>query len=407
MTDDELYNLSDEELEAQFAAAKAEERYEEDEPSTDDDVHDEEYLEEDAGEQDPEDDEIEYETDEDEDEADEDMEQPDEDEDSDDDASEDEDDEEETDEDSEDEEADAADEDEEQTEEVEDKSKEPEQRVQNYSFKANGREYEFTEEEIKAQFPKVFGQAMDYTKKMQAMKPWRKTIDAIESAKLGHDEVSLMIDVLKGDKDAINEVLKRTGVDTIDLDTEGSNYTPKDYGRDDATLALKDVIDEISSDEEYATTYRVLSKEWDDSSWNELSSKPEMIKALHVDVKSGMYDRLMPMVEKLKVYDNGRRSDLEYYGEAAGVYARNIREEQMASRVAQDAQADREAQEAREREIAATKEKQRKAASTKESAKKRKAAVPAKKTAGRKKAIDYLDDSDEAFEEWYNSVQDM
>ena len=83
------------------------------------------------------------------------------------------------------------------------------QPVQSYKFKANGKEYEFTEDEIKAQFPKIFGQAMDYTKKMQAIKPWRKTIDAIEQAKLGHDDINLMIDVLKGDKGAIAEVLRK------------------------------------------------------------------------------------------------------------------------------------------------------------------------------------------------------
>ena len=74
------------------------------------------------------------------------------------------------------------------------------QEHQELAFKANGREYKFTPEEIMAQFPKVFGQAMDYTRKTQAMKPWRKTIDAIEQAKLGHDDINLMIDVMKGNK---------------------------------------------------------------------------------------------------------------------------------------------------------------------------------------------------------------
>ena len=69
-----------------------------------------------------------------------------------------------------------------------------------HKFKANGKEYTFTPEEMMAQFPKVFGQAMDYTKKTQALKPWRKTIDAIESANLSHDQINLMIDVFKGSK---------------------------------------------------------------------------------------------------------------------------------------------------------------------------------------------------------------
>ena len=96
------------------------------------------------------------------------------------------------------------------------------QPTQKHKFKANGKEYEFSEDEVREQFPKIFGQAMDYTKKMQAIKPWRKTIDAIEGAQLSHDDVSLMIDVLKGDKDAVAAVLKRTGVDALELDIEQS-----------------------------------------------------------------------------------------------------------------------------------------------------------------------------------------
>ncbi|NCB03383.1 MAG: hypothetical protein EOM67_14690, partial [Spirochaetia bacterium] len=124
----------------------------------------------------------------------------------------------------------------EQTDEVDDIDIPQTTEIQKLKFKANGKEYELTEAEMRDMFPKVFGQAMDYTRKTQAMKPWRKTIDAIEQAKLSHDQINLMIDVFKGDKNAIAEVIKRTGVDALDLDTENSRYEPKDYGRDDATL---------------------------------------------------------------------------------------------------------------------------------------------------------------------------
>ena len=191
-----------------------------------------------------------------------------------------------------------------------DEDDEEEQPVQSYQFRANGKDYEFTSEEIVEQFPRIFGQAMDYTKKMQTIKPWRKTIDAIESAELGHEDVSLMIDVLKGDKGAIAEVLKRTGVDALEFDTDEVNpYVAKDYGRDDSALAIKDIVDDISRDQEYATTHNILSKEWDDRSWQTMTENPEMIRLLHTDVKSGMYQTLQPLAEKLKVYDGGKQSD--------------------------------------------------------------------------------------------------
>lgn len=273
-----------------------------------------------------------------------------------------------------------------------------------HKFKANGKEYSFTPEEMMEQFPKIFGQAMDYTKKTQALKPWRKTIDAIESARLGHDDINLMIDVFKGDKNAIAELIKRTGVDTLDLDTENSKYVPKDYGRDDTALAIKDIVDEISVDKEYETTHRILSKEWDERSFSELTKDPELIRLLHVDVKSGMYDKVQPIAEKMKVFDRGRQSDLDYYKAAAQEYFRAEAETERRAKAIEDQRLAREAKLARQAEIERVKATQIKQAAVREQAVVRKAAAPVKSNAGTKKTVtDYLDESEEAYDEWYKT----
>ena len=271
-----------------------------------------------------------------------------------------------------------------------------------HKFKANGKEYTFTPEEMMAQFPKVFGQAMDYTKKTQALKPWRKTIDAIESANLSHDQINLMIDVFKGDKNAIAEVMRRTGVDALDLDTENNVYTPKDYGRDETALAIKDIVDEISSDKEFNITQQILNKEWDDRSFSELTRDPELIKLLHIDVKSGTYDKVQPIAEKLKVFDRGRKSDLEYYKQAAGEYFREIDEAQRREQAMEEQRQLREAKAARQAELERVRITQAKQEAVKTQAVARKAAAPTKSNAGTKKSVtDYLDESDEAYDDWY------
>lgn len=271
-----------------------------------------------------------------------------------------------------------------------------------HKFKANGKEYTFTPEEMMAQFPKIFGQAMDYTKKTQALKPWRKTIDAIESANLSHDQINLMIDVFKGDKNAIAEVMRRTGVDALDLDTENNVYTPKDYGRDETALAIKDIVDEISSDKEFSITQQILNKEWDDRSFSELTRDPELIKLLHIDVKSGMYDKVQPIAEKLKVFDRGRKSDLEYYKQAAGEYFREIDEAQRREQAMEEQRQLREAKAARQAELERVRTTQAKQEAVKTQAVARKAAAPTKSNAGTKKSVtDYLDESDEAYDDWY------
>lgn len=373
-TNDQLNNLSDEELEAAFFAAKADMG---NEPTQYEEEH-------------------------------EDLEQPVDNEDSDDDADTDASEEEAEDDgsDVDDETPDEENADAEEEPKTEEEPKQAEVRpTQKHKFKANGREYEFTDDEIREQFPRIFGQAMDYTKKMQALKPWRKTIDAIEGAQLSHDDVNLMIDVLKGDKDAVAAVLKRTGVDALEIDVEQSRYVPKDYGRDDKALAVKDVIDEISGDAEYSTTYRILNKEWDDDSFREMTNDPDLIRLLHIDVKSGMYDRVQPIAEKLKVYDRGRRSNLDYYKEAARVYFNEQAQEEARRAEHEKARALKESELADKARVRDVKDQQKQRVAVKQEAEKRKAAAPTKKVAGTKKVIDYLDDSDEAYEEWYKSLQ--
>jgi len=297
----------------------------------------------------------------------------------------------------------------EETDEVEDET----QPVRSYAFKANGKDYEFSSEEIVDQFPKIFGKAMDYTKKMQAIKPWRKTIDAMEDAKLNHADVSLMIDVLKGDKDAITEVLKRTGTDTLELDTEAdSGYEAKDYGRDESALAISDVVDEISKDAEYTTTHNILSKEWDEKSWNTMTEDPNMIRLLHEDVKSGMYGTLQPMAEKLKVFDGGTKADLEYYKLAAQQHF-SKEADTKAFKVKQDAakatkleqKAIQDASDMEETRKSNAKAESSKRAVAKKASAKRKAAAPTKSATANSGVTDYLDESDENFDEWYKNLQ--
>lgn len=270
-----------------------------------------------------------------------------------------------------------------------------------HKFKANGKDYEFTSAELVEQFPKIFGQAMDYTKKMQTIKPWRKTIDAIEGAKLSHEDINLMIDVMKGDKEAITEVLRRTGVDTLELDTEkDSQYVAKDYGRDDNTLTIEGIIGEISQDPEYSTTKSILSAGgWDDSSWKVISGNPEMIRLLHEDVKSGMYATLQPAAEKLKVYDGGKKSDLDYYKEAATSHFNKVAKQEAAER-------QRTVLEAEQERLAQVKVQTQKRNATKEASTKRKAAAPTKVAGSGTKVVDYLGDNDEAFDEWYKKLQE-
>ena len=383
MTEDKLYNMSDEELERAFLDARENEQYNEvDEPvmeSTEEYEEDIEIMEqpdeldEDSVDEGATDDEVTTET-----ESTEVTAQP-------------------------DEEVDTEDEDPIEEEKSEEINEVAQQDHQELVFKANGREFKFTQDEMMAQFPKIFGQAMDYTKKTQAMKPWRKTIDAIEQAKLGHEDINLMIDVMKGNKEAIAEVLKRTGVDSLEIDTENSKYTPNDYGRDDKALAIKDIVEEISADKEYDITHRILSKEWDEKSFRDMTNDPELIRLLHVDVKTGIFDKVQPIADKIKVLDRGSKSDLEYYRMASIELAQQQRMADQRAYELERQKQEREAKLAKQVEIDRVKKIQEKQKEVEVKAVERKAATPTSRKVPTSKVVDYLDNSDEAFEDWYKT----
>lgn len=272
------------------------------------------------------------------------------------------------------------------------------------TFTANNEKYEFTEEEMKKAFPRVFGQAMDYTKKLQAIAPWRRSIDAIEQAGLSHQDVNLMIDAIKGDKDAIASVLKRNSIDTLDINTEDVNYTQKEYGRSNTELAIADVISSIKTDKEYVDTHRVITSDWDEASWKTLTEDPNKIQLLHTDVKSGVYAALQPEANKLKIIDGARRSDIEYYMEAARQHYQAKEIQEQSTRLA--AEQERQRQVVAQTQVNQAKQQQAQREAVKNDASRRKAAAPTGRAAGRSTVTDYLSASDDDFNEWYAKLQE-
>ena len=381
MSDNEINDLSDAELEAAFKSAKAEIGSTvtiTNEPDVDyDDEVDE-------------------------------LEQPDVD--SDDDTSANEEDEKEVEDDSDTENEDAdesAETEDEQTDNTEKQSDEVVQPTQEIlKVKANGQDYEFTLDEMKSQFGSIFAKAQDYTKKTQALKEYRKTIDIVQNAGLSDNDLNLFADVLKGDKDAIAAVLKRTGVDALDLDTENVNYAPKNYGRNDTELAIKDIVDDISADKEYVITHNILEKQWDSKSREKFIEDPNMIKGLHIDVKSGLYDKLNPIMQKLKIYDGATRSDLDYYFMAHKQFMDSQRDASSKAEKAELARVENQAKVAEAEKVSTVKAKMAQQTATKEASVKRKAAAPTKKAVGTSK-INYLNDdpSDDEVEEWFKNIK--
>lgn len=268
----------------------------------------------------------------------------------------------------------------EQPTEEETKPTEDTHKVPTFKLKADGTEFELTENELK----QLASKGMNYTKKMQDIKEYREHVSAIKEAALSKDDINLMIDVLKGDKDALATVMKRTGVDALDVDVENSRYVPKNYGRNEVELEIEEVVETISRDPEYVTTKHIISSNWDKQSQMEFVKDPIKIAKLHEDVKNGTFDQVVPMMLKKKALDGARKSDIEYYIEAGTDYYQNkAREAYNASAI--------EAEKARKQaEIKVVKEQEAKRSVVTETASKRKAATMTKPKTAKRSIDDYL-----------------
>lgn len=258
--------------------------------------------------------------------------------------------------------------------------------VKLYKFKANGQDFEFTQEEINNQFGTVFGKAMDYTHKMQKISPYRKMISALEDEGISQDQLNVALDALKGDKGALQKLVAENAIDIYDLDNEEGEkvYRPTDYGKSETELALLEVNQQISGDVEYPQTLDVISNQWDDKSRQALADNPEWISGLHTDIKSGVFQKVSPEAMKMKMMDGGSKPDIEYYLQAG---------QQMFERTQQQTEDPADKLNKQFKNDSAVADKKRTASST-------------RSRSGTKSVVDYLADDDEKFDEWYKKLND-
>ena len=243
-----------------------------------------------------------------------------------------------------------------------------------YKIKANGKEFEMTLDELK----QTASKGMDYLKKTTALKPYRTMIAAMEENKVSPEDINLLIDLKKGNKEAIAKLIKENEVDVYDL-PEANDYKPQEYRQSETALDMKEVLNTISKDTEFSRTSEIYAA-FDDQTKAFLNEDPSRIVGLHNDVKTGVFDKVLPLAEKKAMIDGYNAPFLQYYLQA-GQEILNAN-----NRPIQTEQKQYVPPENRANKIAA--------------------GLPSSR-GDKKTVIDYLDEeiSDEDFKEWYSKLQ--
>ena len=180
-------------------------------------------------------------------------------------------------------------------------------------FKANGRDISVKSVDDAITLMQM---GANYNKKMAALKPNLALLKMLENnGLLSEEKISFLIDLEKKNPDAINKLIKDSGIDPMDIDADkASGYKPSAYKVDDRELELDAVLDEIQETPSYNRTLEIVSKEWDAKSKQTIANSPQLLKVINSHVQSGIYDLISKELESERVFGrlNGL-SDIEAY----------------------------------------------------------------------------------------------
>jgi len=189
-------------------------------------------------------------------------------------------------------------------------------------FKANGKEIvPKTVEDVVA----LMQMGANYTKKMQSIAPLRRTVESLNRADIGDEDLNFLIDLHKGDKEAIKKLLQKHKVDPIELDLDSTNYVPKNNMISDEDTEYFDALDDIKPS--IPKIKEILDSRWDSKSKAALLKDPEKMRQLHEEIQMGRFDVVQERLEHEKTFGRYKgKSDLEAYTDVLNMLAAEYNE---------------------------------------------------------------------------------
>lgn len=180
-------------------------------------------------------------------------------------------------------------------------------------FKANGRDITIKSAEDAISLMQM---GANYNKKMAALKPNLKLLKLLEKNELLDEaKLSYLIDLDKKNPEAINKLVKDSGLDPMDFDAEkASGYKPKTYTVDEREMELDTILGDIKDTPSYTRTLEVVGNKWDGASRQVIADTPQLLKVIHGHIANGVYDIIAAQVEQDRTF--GRLdglTDIEAY----------------------------------------------------------------------------------------------
>lgn len=167
-------------------------------------------------------------------------------------------------------------------------------------FRANGKTIELKSPEEVLQLMQM---GANYTKKMQSIAPYRKTLLMLENNNLlNEDKLSFLIDLDKKNPEAIKKLLKDSNIDPLDIDTSiEPAYKAGTNKVSDAEANFMSVLSELKTQETGMATIRTINDTWDEQSKDLLWNDPSIMNTIHQQMNNGAYQLIVDEMERRKM----------------------------------------------------------------------------------------------------------
>lgn len=176
-------------------------------------------------------------------------------------------------------------------------------------FTANGKEVEGfknPEDLIRAQ-QMLHG----YSDKMKVFKEYKKFLKPLEERGVTNDpdKFNLAMSLLDGDVEAIKKVLKDKNIDPMELDLEDVKYTPKNVLPTNTQILIEETYEQAENLGIGDKFSRVVSKDWDVPSLQELVNNSAVRNDLLQHLSDGTYDIVQNEIRRMELLDTTGRLD--------------------------------------------------------------------------------------------------
>lgn len=170
-------------------------------------------------------------------------------------------------------------------------------------FKANGKLITLKTPEEAIQLMQM---GANYTRKMQAIAPYKKTLLMLENNNLlDENKLSFLIDLDKKNPEAIKKLIKDAGIDPMDIDTSTEpQYKEGSHKVSNEEAAFMTVLDDLKQSQDGMQTIKEINSNWDDASKNILWSSPDIMRTIHQQRENGVYQLIVDEMERQRTLGN-------------------------------------------------------------------------------------------------------